>query len=318
MINQKLIIITPVYEDKDVAKKLFKEIEEIYTDNVFIVAINDGSVHYPLEIDCIESANLPGVVIKLKKNVGHQRSIAVGLCYVEEKMNDESQIVVMDSDGEDKPESIKELLVLLESKENDLIVASRKSRVETVWFRFFYIIYKWIFKLLSGRKINFGNYVALKPLAVKRLVSMQELWIHVASCILMSKLRIETCSIARGERYAGMSKSNFIGQVLHGFRALMVFSEDVLVRVGMACALVAFLSVLGGMSAVILKVFGFATPGWFSVALGILLLVFLQTGALTLITLMLTGVIKSGSISPANYKDYVDNVKHTKNNNLNK
>jgi len=318
MINQKLIIITPVYEDKDVAKKLFKEIEEIYTDNVFIVAIDDGSVHYPLEIDCIESANLPGVVIKLKKNVGHQRSIAVGLCYVEEKMNDESQIVVMDSDGEDKPESIKELLVLLESKENDLIVASRKSRVETVWFRFFYIIYKWIFKLLSGRKINFGNYVALKPLAVKRLVSMQELWIHVASCILMSKLRIETCSIARGERYAGMSKSNFIGQVLHGFRALMVFSEDVLVRVGMACALVAFLSVLGGMSAVILKVFGFATPGWFSVALGILLLVFLQTGALTLITLMLTGVIKSGSISPANYKDYVDNVKHTKNNNLNK
>ena len=107
------------------------------------------------------------------------------------------------------------------------------------------------------------------------------------------------------------------GQVLHGFRALMVFSEDVLVRVGMACALVAFLSVIGSVSAIILKVLGFATPGWFSVALGILLLVFLQTGALTLITLMLTGVIKSGSISPANYKDFIDDIKYTKNTNPN-
>jgi len=317
MINKKLIIISPIFEDKDVAKRLFKEIAKIYTDNVFIVAVDDGSVHFPLEIDCIESANLPGVVIKLKKNVGHQRSIAVGLSYVEEKMNDESQIVIMDSDGEDRPESIKELLVLLESKDNDLIVASRKSRVETIWFSCFYVIYKWIFKLLSGRKINFGNYVALKPLAVKRLVSMQELWMHVASCILMSKLRIDTCSIDRGERYSGKGKTNFIGQVLHGFRALMVFSEDVLVRVGMACALVAFLSVLGSVSAIILKILGFATPGWFSVALGILLLVFLQTGALTLITLMLTGVIKSGSISPANYKDFIDDIKHTKNTNPN-
>ena len=41
------------------------------------------------------------------------------------------------------------------------------------------------------------------------------------------------------------------------------------------------------------------------------MLVFLQTGALTLITLMLTGMIKSGSITPVNYMDFVEDVKHT-------
>jgi len=127
----------------------------------------------------------------------------------------------------------------------------------------------------------------------------------------MSKLRIKEVALDRGKRYAGKGKTNFIGQVLHGFRALMVFSEDVLVRVGMACASVAALAILGGIAAVTLKIFGFATPGWFSVALGILLLVFLQTGALTLITLMLTGIVKSGTIVSIKYQDFIDTIHHT-------
>ena len=94
---------------------------------------------------------------------------------------------------------------------------------------------------------------------------------------------------------------NFVGLVLHGFKGLMVFAEDVLVRVGIASAFVAVLSIMGSIAAIILKISGFATPGWFSVALGILLLVFLQTGAMTLMMLMLTGVVKSGSFSAVDY-----------------
>lgn len=73
---------------------------------------------------------------------------------------------------------------------------------------------------------------------------------------------------------------NFVGLTLHGFRGIMVFAEDVLVRVGIAAALLGTLTILGGLASVVLKVSGYATPGWFSVALGILLLVFLQTGTL--------------------------------------
>ncbi len=192
----------------------------------------------------------------------------------------------------------------------DIVVAERRSRVETLKFRLFYIVYKWLFRLLSGRGISFGNFMAMKPSALRRLVAMQELWIHVAGSVLTSKLRVRACPLDRGSRYAGQSKMNFVGLALHGFRALMVFAEDVLVRVGIACALVAVLSVLGSLAAVFLKLFGFATPGWFSVALGILLLVFLQTGALTLITLMLTGVVRGGSSAAVDYRAFVDEVLH--------
>jgi hypothetical protein len=89
----------------------------------------------------------------------------------------------------------------------------------------------------------------------------------------------------------------------------MVFAEDVLVRVGLACAGIAALSFLGASLAICLKLVGLSTPGWFSIALGILVLIFLQTGALALMTLMLTGVVRSGSIAaPQAYNDFVDQI----------
>jgi len=102
---------------------------------------------------------------------------------------------------------------------------------------------------------------------------------------------------------------NFVDLSLHGFKVLMIFAEDVLVRVGIACALIALMTIVGAIFAVILKIIGFATPGWFSIALGVLFLVFLQTGALALITLMLTGVAKEG-VSSFEYKTIVKAIQY--------
>lgn len=303
-----LVVVTPVYEDVEAASKLFQELFKNFGSNVYVVAVDDGSVKQPLEISSLLSANLPGVVINLRRNVGHQRAIAIGLNYAADHLPQAERIVIMDSDGEDLPSTIKELISPLESADIDVVVAQRKSRVETLRFRAFYVVYKWLFMLLAGKKISFGNFMALKPEAVKRLVAMQELWIHVAGCVLTSKLRMATCPLHRGPRYAGQSKMNFVGLALHGFKGLMVFAEDVLVRVGIACAFIAVLSILASISAIILKLNNIATPGWFSIALGILLLVFLQTGALTLMTLMLTGVVRGGSVATINYKDFVAGV----------
>ncbi len=306
--DDHFIIVTPVYEDSEAASKLFQELNVEFGDKVYIVAVDDGSIRQPIGLIDIENADLQGAVIKLKRNVGHQRAIAIGLNYVAENFNGEHHIVVMDSDGEDTPSSIRLLLKALNSKDVDITVAKRKSRVETLKFRTFYIAYKWIFKLLSGREISFGNFMALKPIALKRLITMQELWLHVAGCTLMSKLRITSCELDRGSRYAGQSKMNFVGLVLHGFKGLMIFAEDVLVRVGIVCAFIAFLSILASIVAVMLKTLGFATPGWFSVALGILILVFLQTGALTLMSLMLTGVVRNGLPASIKYMKFIETV----------
>lgn len=310
--DNNLIIVTPVYEDVEASTKLFQELAKEFVQDVYIIAVDDGSVKQPLDISAIKSAGLDGVVIKLKRNVGHQRAISIGLSYAAEHMSENQKVVVMDSDGEDTPVSIKELIKPLDKDTIDVAVAQRKSRVESVKFKTFYIIYKFIFSLLSGKKISFGNFMALKYNAVKRVASIQELGIHIAGTILSSKLRVELVSLDRGPRYAGQSKMNFVGLVLHGFKGLMIFAEDVLVRVGIASAIVAGLAVFASILAIFLKIVGFATPGWFSVALGILFLVFLQTGTMTLMMLMLTGVVKNKGMEPHDYEVFIDEIIYTK------
>jgi glycosyltransferase involved in cell wall biosynthesis len=310
--RHNLIVVTPVYEDVEASSRLFREVSAQFKQDVFVVAVDDGSVKQPLDISSLENAGVDGVVLKLRRNVGHQRAIAIGLGYVSEYIQPGQNTVVMDSDGEDLPATIADLLVQLKADDVDVVVAKRKSRVETFRFKAFYAVYKLFFSIMTGRAISFGNFMALKANAVKRLVAMQELSIHVAGAVLASKLRTVVCPLDRGKRYAGQSKMNFVGLVLHGFKGLMVFAEDVLVRVGIACALIAALSVAGAVAAIMLKLLGFSTPGWFSVALGILVLMLLQTGALALMTLMLTGVIRGGTVTTVvAYHDFVESVLET-------
>ena len=308
----RLAVVMPVYEDSEASSRLIKELARTQGPGTYIVAVDDGSVRQPVELAQISDAGLSGVVVRLRRNVGHQRAIAIGLSYAADTLGDDTRVVVMDSDGEDTPDSIGELLDALDAPDVDVVVASRRSRVETLRFRAFYVIYRRLFALLSGHKISFGNFMAAEMSGVRRLAAMPELSIHVAASVLHSKLRVTTRALDRGPRYAGATKMNFVGLTLHGFRALMVFADDVLVRVGGACILVASLSVAGGLLAVGLKTFGFATPGWFSLAAGILLLVFLQTAAMTLIILMLSGTLRTSGVTTANaYREYVADVLHT-------
>ncbi|MBB6342380.1 hypothetical protein HNP49_002562 [Pseudomonas fluvialis] len=309
-ISPDFVVVTPVFEDAEASARLFDELSATFGAKVYVVAVDDGSVQQPVDLAKMSAVGLNGTVIRLRRNVGHQRAIAIGIGYVAEHMGT-AQVVVMDSDGEDLPTSIPELLNELSAPDVDLVVAQRKTRVETLRFKAFYFLYRTLFKVLTGRQISFGNFMAIKPAAVRRLTSMQELWIHVASCVLSSRLRIRICALDRGPRYIGQSKMSFVDLALHGFRGVMVFAEDVLVRVGIASALIGGLTVVAGLATIVLKVSGFATPGWFSVALGILFVVFLQTGSLALISLMLTGVSKSGGLSHSPYAQFIDYVEHS-------
>jgi polyisoprenyl-phosphate glycosyltransferase len=206
MSQYRLVVVTPVYEDVKASSRLFKELGAQFHDDIFIVAVDDGSVRQSLDIGSLKNAGIEGVILKLRRNVGHQRAIAIGLGYVSEHIQPEQRVVVMDSDGEDLPSTIPTLLSKLKAEDVDVTVAHRKSRVESFRFKAFYAVYKRIFALMTGRAISFGNFMALKPHAVKRLVAMQELSIHVAGAVLASKLRTSACSLHRGRAMRGSRK----------------------------------------------------------------------------------------------------------------
>jgi glycosyltransferase involved in cell wall biosynthesis len=124
--NQKLVIVTPIYEDTESAEKLVSKLKDKFQENLFIVAVDDGSINKPIDISILNKVEADGVVLQLIKNVGHQKAIAIGLQYVSENIDWADRVIVMDSDGEDNPDTIESLLKELNSEDIDIAVGKEK------------------------------------------------------------------------------------------------------------------------------------------------------------------------------------------------
>ncbi len=304
--DNKTVVITPYYEDV-AAKKFCQELAKKYGANHTLVIIDDGSINTKIEKEDLENHGLSGHIIRLRRNVGHQNAIAVGLAYAANNIDFEHAIV-MDSDGEDLPQDIHALLAELEKPETDVVVAKRASRVETLTFKTFYFIYQWLFRILVGRNISFGNFMVMTKQAVNRIARSPETRVHLAASVLNSKLRVSRVSVARGSRYAGQSKMNLVSLTLHGIRSIMVFAESVLVRITLFCAIFAAAILLALAIMVIAKIVGLTIIGWFSTISGILLLLLFQVAIMALLVLLLAGNMRSSPIEDLNHDALIETI----------
>ena len=99
------IILTPVYEDLESLSILMNKIDNLY-ENIFFIIVDDCSVENKITLDTLSFGNSSGEIINLEKNLGHQGAICFGLNYINLNYSNYTNIVIMDSDGEDTPESI--------------------------------------------------------------------------------------------------------------------------------------------------------------------------------------------------------------------
>ncbi|MCA1652193.1 MAG: glycosyltransferase, partial [Acidobacteria bacterium] len=91
--------------------------------------IDDGSgTRYEDEVSALRCEALRSIeILHLRSNLGHQRAIAIGLAYLEAERAPES-VVVMDGDGEDRPEDVERLLRSLEQDGGERIVFAERTR----------------------------------------------------------------------------------------------------------------------------------------------------------------------------------------------
>ena len=144
----KLLIVTPVFEDKESFLELLKAIKAEFSNGAYVIAVEDGSIISPVSIDDFKFAGVAGELISLKRNVGHQSAIAIGLQYVGLYFP-ESTVVILDSDGEDVPATIPKLLTLLDQGNEVAVVAERSKREVSIQFKIFYSLYKIVFRILT-------------------------------------------------------------------------------------------------------------------------------------------------------------------------
>lgn len=287
-------VVTPVYEDQESFAELCRQLAAIEAqakgrDRFHIIAADDGSLSAPPQLEDIAAAGLSGEILRLGRNVGHQVAISVGLARAHE-IEGLAGCILMDSDGEDRPEAVLALLAEIAKPGVDVAVAERAKRSEPLSFRAFYAVYKTLFKIATGQTLRFGNFMALSPRALERMSGMYETSVHVAAAVVKSKLRRADVPTDRGKRFAGKSKMNFPSLVLHGVRAVMVFADLVLTRMALALMFMAGIVVVVLVGVVLAKLANNASPGWPTMVTGFTLSIFAQAALFTMITLIVSSL----------------------------
>lgn len=315
----------PVFEDFAAASLVCQSIDaELRSENVEarVLMLDDGSpsglrdwsVFTPV---CLERVD----VLRLRRNLGHQRAIAVGLCYLADEGACDA-VLVMDADGEDRPADVPALIRELRSTPETMIFAERRKRMEGATFQLGYLAYRTLHRLLTGIPVRVGNFSLLPASALPRLVCMSELWNHYAGAALRSRFPQRRLPLNRGSRVVGRSKmGGIIALVMHGIAGIATFHDLVATRI-----LVASVGLVALLAAALATVIGIrfctslAIPGWATYTAGTLLVLAIQvlTIAFSLVLSLISGRTGASFIPCNEYRAFmgsveplVDRPKHT-------
>ena len=253
---KKILILIPVYNDWDSLKKLINEINKNIKDqNGFIfkcLIINDASTFEQPKL--VKPNNLVSLkILNMKENKGHARCNAFGLKYASEK-EDFDYIIVMDGDGEDRPEELQSLTRKIQEYPNNSVVARRIKRSEGFFFKFLYELHKLITLIFTGKKIDFGNYSCLTKKDVETLVEKKSLWTSYSGTVKKNVKQLRDIKSIRGSRYFGPSKMSFFNLLIHSFSIIAVFKYQVFIRSILIIFLLLYLETLFGLIMIFLQV----------------------------------------------------------------
>ncbi len=249
------VIITPVYNDWESFTKLIDEINKTissFKDISFrLIVINDGSkekappIKLPTHIQTIE-------ILNMKINQGHAICLANGIKYALNNYEFDN-LILMDADGEDRPEEIFDLINEAKKFKDISIVAKRVKRSEGPIFKMFYFLHKILTFIFTGKLINFGNYSLITKNDAQTIIKDPTI-VNSFSGTLKNKItKLGKINCIRGRRYFGPSKMPLFKLIIHSFSIIAVFKMNVFIRSALFIVLLTYLNPYIGIFSPILQ-----------------------------------------------------------------
>lgn len=309
------IILIPVFNDWESLVVLERDLDRcLYAAGreAHLLIVDDGST----EPDSNQLA-LRGLhaltkvsILRLRRNLGHQRAIAIGLAWIRSNTSCHD-VVIMDGDGEDSPADVPRLLAKAEDENHQTVVfAERRRRSESWVFQLFYHLYRAVHWLLVGIPVRVGNFSVVPRSSLERLVAMSELWSHYAATVLKTGMPHTFVPTARAHRISGTSKMNFIALVTHGLTAISVYSETVGVRALVALVLSVFV-LSGGFAVTFVSLHGDLSKAELVLGGAFLIAVLELAIVATIVVLfMLSGRQNFGFVPLRDYEHFILSVEH--------
>jgi glycosyltransferase involved in cell wall biosynthesis len=281
--------VAPVFNDWASLARLLAELDkslQFHGAVLDVIAVNDASTtsaqaELPKGLEAVTIQSV--TILDLKTNVGHQFAIALGLQHAAENATFDA-VIVMDADGQDRPSDVVRLLEIWRANPESLVVACRARRSESIAFRMCYMLYRFVFRILIGRAIQF-NFLMVPTALLPAVLNRPELVNHLAATLLRTQLPMVSVLTWRGRRYTGSSQMNMPALVLHGVGALSVFSDILFSRLLIASLSFGLLCALGMIVVALLRILtDLAIPGWATNAMSALAILVAQMVILMLCT----------------------------------
>jgi glycosyltransferase involved in cell wall biosynthesis len=191
-----------------------------------VVVVNDCSTddtQSQLEAFGFNAPTVSLKIIALNTNSGHQAAIYQGLLFSTTLACNE--FIIMDSDGQDAPEVITELLL---HRGSEIIHVIRGKRNESVLFRACYYFYRLLFKLFTGKQMNYGNFCLISRNVLETAIAAQ--FKHFPAFLAKQKLSKRYVIAPREKRLGGRSKMGFGKLINHALNSLSEYNSEMVTK----------------------------------------------------------------------------------------
>ncbi len=205
-------------------------------------------------------------------------------------------------------EAIRLIHACIANDYEKIVFARRAQRSESLPFQCFYLIYRKIYRLLTGADIRVGNFSVIPFPLLHRLVAVSEIWNHYAAGVLRSRLPHADIATRRGYRYHGKSTMNFVALVTHGLSAIAVHGEIVGARLLVSSCLLIGLALAALVAIIAVRLLtNWAIPGWSSYLAVALISIILQAFIMSVafIFLVLVGRNNTSFLPHRDYAHFV-------------
>jgi polyisoprenyl-phosphate glycosyltransferase len=266
-------IVAPVFNEEETLPHFYRRVVEVMEgigDSFELVLINDGSRDGSFRTMQELHTRDPRVrVIDFSRNFGHQIAISAGLDHARG-----NAVIIIDSDLQDPPEVIPQLVARWKDGA-EVVYAQRSMRKGETKFK---LLTATAFYRLMARitSVNIprdtGDFRLLDRRVVDALVKMREHHRFMRGLSAWVGFRQEAVFYERQERYAGTTKYPLRKMIHFSLDAITSFSHVPLELATSLGFLLAGISLLGIVIAIILRIFTGAIVGQASTLILVLFL----------------------------------------------
>ena len=268
----KLIIVVPCYNEQEVlpltAPLFLKKIEQLsaagkISDDSRVMFVNDGSRDDTWRIIkdlSFEDEHYIG--ISQSRNRGHQNAVLAGLM----EAKDMCDITIsIDADGQDDINAMDEMIEQYMDG-SEVVYGVRGDRSTDTFFKRFTAqsFYRFLSKMGAEVVYNHADYRLISARVLNELASFEEVNLFLRGLVPLVGFKSSTVEYSRAERMAGQSHyplKKMIGLAVDGITSLSAKPLQLIMSFGIIIALISF---IGCIWALITAIAGKAVAGWAS------------------------------------------------------